>query len=113
VSPPNGGFRLHIAPEEIAVAGADRASMMYAFDYLFAALAREGQVACGVVEDYPRFAVRALQIDLGRQIECADKILEILDFAAAFRYNWLHLYCEGGLRFDRHPAFSDPDERLL
>ncbi len=51
--------------------------------------------------------LRALQLDLGRQMEPVAAIRELTDFAARFGYNALHLYLEAAIRT---PSFPYPDE---
>lgn len=47
--------------------------------------------------------IRALQLDLGRQMETVQTVCDIIDFATRFGYNTLHLYLEGRIRTESFP----------
>ena len=59
------------------------------------------------------YRIRAVQMDLARQMETLDTIRSFIDFIAGSGYNTLHLYLEGRIRTETFPCPSERESYSL
>jgi hexosaminidase len=99
---PAEGYRLEITPEGVRARAADIGGVVYARQTLrqligppafrTAAAERLHPVACGVIEDHPRFAWRGCLLDVARHFRPKYEVLRFVDLLAAHKLNVLHLH---------------------
>lgn len=100
---PAEGFVLEVAPTGARVRGGDAAGVFYGLQALRQLLPAEAfaraqvgdgpwELACGVVEDEPRFAWRGVLLDVARHFRPLDDVLRFVDLLAMHRVNTLHLH---------------------
>jgi hexosaminidase len=86
-------YSLTVGEARIDVAAADAAGASHALHSLASLLRLDrGEVPQMVVRDRPRFAFRGLHMDLARNFQGKDLVLQVLDQMAAYKLNVLHLH---------------------
>ncbi|HOF88976.1 MAG TPA: glycoside hydrolase family 20 zincin-like fold domain-containing protein, partial [Armatimonadota bacterium] len=94
--------------EVITLIGSDEAGLYYGVQTLAQVLDRDGGYPLGAVTDYPALPLRGFQFDLGRQVERMEYALAVCRRMSRLKANTVFLYCENGIRYDRHPGFAAP-----
>ncbi|RDI63536.1 beta-N-acetylhexosaminidase [Nocardia pseudobrasiliensis] len=100
---PAQGYRLEITPEAVTVTAADEAGHAHARQTLrqlagphaFRAAPIEPgphPLACGVIEDAPRFQWRGCLLDVARHFRTKAEVLRFVDLLAVHKLNVLHLH---------------------
>ena len=116
------GYRLEVTPEKIIIRAPEKAGIFYASQTLRQLLPIEifspapvsgitWKVPCVVIEDYPRFSWRGMQLDVGRHFMPADFIKRFIDLLAMHkmnRFHW-HLTDDQGWRVEikKYPRLTE------
>ncbi|MEV4278544.1 beta-N-acetylhexosaminidase [Actinoplanes xinjiangensis] len=115
-------FRLVVTAEHIEVVGGGAAGVFYGVQALLqllpAAALRRGRISSGpwyvgavVVEDAPAFAWRGVMLDVARHFRTKSEVLRVIDQAATYRLNRLHLHLtdDQGWRIEipRYPLLTE------
>jgi len=93
-------YRLHIGKDGIEVTGNDAAGVFYGIQSLLALLPLESFQKTGKeiyvrsidIEDAPRFNMRGLHMDVGRNFQTKETILRVLDLLSFYKINQFLLY---------------------
>lgn len=108
------GYALAIAPNGIAVRGADAEGLGYGLDTLAQILRQEkvDSVPCLNIRDYPSILKRGLMLDISRgKVYTREYLIKVIQRLAKMRYNVFQLYTEHTFAFPSHPEIwegSDP-----
>ncbi len=86
------GYRLHVAPAAVELAGGDEAGLWYGAQTLRQLLPLEAEPAlpCLRIEDGPRFRWRGLHLDVGRHLFSTNFLRKTLDLMAVHKLNRFH-----------------------
>lgn len=105
-------YYLRIAATGILLAGRDSAGLFYAVQTLaqIVRLRRQGggRLPTAEIRDWPELEHRAVMIDVGRQVETMEWLLELIDRMASCKKNMFVLYFEDKFMWKRHPGLSHP-----
>ncbi len=98
------GYQLHIRPQGIDIRG-DAAGVFYAFATLTQLIAQYGTaLPCLSVEDWPRFGVRGVMLDISRtKVPRLETLYAWIDALADLKINHLQLYLEDAFAYRGHP----------
>lgn len=96
------GYQLSITSEKISISSASAAGLFYGvqtlIQILFYALvssqSRDQHLAVQTVEisDFPRFEWRGVMLDVARHFFTVDEVKKLIDYAALYKMNRLHLH---------------------
>ncbi len=90
----DGGYRLTIDPDGIAVTGKNEGGVFYGLISLMQMIEKSGpntyQIPCGIIEDYPQFQYRGMHLDCARHFFDVDFIKEYIDYMAMYKMNTFH-----------------------
>ena len=114
-------YRLEITPEHIRIGGCTYGGAFNGVQTLLrllppAVYARQGlasgtEVACGVIEDAPRFAYRGMMLDVARTWVGPAGVMRYIDLLACHNINKLHLHLsdDEGWRIEirSHPELAE------
>ena len=109
-----GGYRLTIQPGRIELIGASAAACFHGLQTLSQLTSQAaGQVACGVVEDWPTFATRGLLHDVTRgKVPTLATLKMLVDRLSLLKINQLQLYIEHAFVFSFDPSICRADDGL-
>jgi len=97
-------YSLQVTADGVTIVGGDRAGAFYGLQTLAGLVPATGSKIplATVVYDAPRYAYRGVQIDLARNFHSMAEILKVIDQAAAYKLNSLHLHLsdDEGWRLD-------------
>jgi len=87
-------YTLKVSAEGVTIIGGDRAGAFYGLQTLAGLVPASGTKIplATVAYDAPRYPYRGVQIDLARNFHSAGEILKVIDQAAAYKLNSLHLH---------------------
>jgi hexosaminidase len=87
-------YRLAVAADAVTIVGGDASGAFYGLQTLAGLVpASGGKIPLTTVAyDSPRYAYRGVQIDLARNFHSSAEILKVIDQAAAYKLNNLHLH---------------------
>ena len=88
---PAEGYTLSLTCEAWTLRAGDEAGAFWAVQSL-TQLVRDGQVPVVEIADHPAYPVRAVMLDLSRFFLGPDSIKKVIDLAAAYKLNTLHLH---------------------
>jgi hexosaminidase len=96
----NEGYELSVQPTIITISASAPAGLFYGIQSLktlipaaaYAQVQKEVQIPCVEVKDEPRFAYRAVALDVARNFETKQQVLKLLDIMALYKLNVLHLH---------------------
>jgi len=100
------GYRLEITPQGISLKGHDAAGVFYGVCTLNQLLtqAKEHNLPCLVVEDWPDFPARGVMLDISRsKVPQMQTLYDLVDRLAAWKINQLQLYTEHTFAYRNHP----------
>ncbi len=96
----------------VLLAGADSAGLFYAVQTLAQILRLRRSAGPAVprvaIRDWPALPLRAVMIDIARQVERADWMEQFVRRLAAYKKNMFVLYFEDKFRWGKHPRLSHP-----
>ncbi len=89
-----GAYRMTIGRKDVSIRANGYAGAFYAVQSLLQLRAsdEEGRIACGRIEDAPRYAHRGLMFDVVRHFRSKAFVLKQLDLMAQLKMNRLHLH---------------------
>ncbi|OHX64898.1 family 20 glycosylhydrolase [Flammeovirga pacifica] len=96
VNVPNSeeGYVLNITSEDISIQGTDK-GIVYGIQSLRALLPLKGEsttIKSALIKDYPRFGYRGFMIDVARNFQTKETILNLLDVMGFYKMNTLHFH---------------------
>lgn len=104
------GYCLHIYNDHIKVAYSDEDGKYYGLQTL-AYLTSHDMLQCGVIEDYPKFAHRGVQLDVARYFLSIEELKHFITLMSNLKLNVLHLHLndEQGWRIaiDKFPKLTE------
>jgi hexosaminidase len=91
----DGGYTLHVTPQEVSIKAKDENGIFYAVQTLrksVPAVAKGCDVSLPavVIKDYPRFAYRGMHLDCGRHFFPASFVKKYIDLIAMHNMNYFH-----------------------
>ncbi len=93
---PEEGYRiLYKEPLETVVSASSRAGMLYGLATVLQSLRQEGDslvLPLAEVVDAPRFAYRGQMLDVGRNFQSKEAVMQLLDLMALFKLNTFHFH---------------------
>ena len=100
---PPAGYRLTIEPTGCLIEFGDAAGLFYA-SLTLATLRRthQGDIPCGVIDDFPRFEWRGQHLDCARHFYGVEFILDLLDLMALMKLNRFHWHFADDEAFRLH-----------
>ncbi len=105
-------YYLRIDETGILLAARDSVGLFYAVQTLtqIVRLRRQGghRIPAVEIRDWPALEHRGVMIDVGRQVERVDWLVELIEQMAAYKKNMFVLYFEDKFRWKRHPGLSHP-----
>ncbi len=98
------GYQLHIRPQAIDIRG-DAPGVFYAFCTLTQLIAQYGgDLPCLSIEDWPRFGVRGVMLDISRsKVPKLETLYHWIDALADLKINHVQLYLENAFAYRAHP----------
>jgi hexosaminidase len=99
------GYRLRIAPKEIALVGADAPGLFHAVTTLGQVLRQcDGPVPLGEIVDSPDFPVRGVMLDISRdKVPTMETLFSLVDLLSSLKINHVELYTEHTFAYSAHP----------
>lgn len=89
----DGWYRISVCGEASSIEYSGKAGRLYAKQTLSQLLSRsDGQLPNMVIEDYPDLQYRGLMIDVARNFTSKRDMLRLIDLAARYKVNYLHLH---------------------
>lgn len=102
------GYLLRVTGDGVLLAGHDATGLFRAVQTLLK-LADAGAVPGVEIRDWPATAVRAVMVDVGRQVETVDWLEGLIGRLAAYGVNLFVLYLEDKFRWRSHPGLAHPE----
>jgi len=98
-------YRLVIGKDDIEITSATDAGAYYAVQTLIDLVRLGGrELPCGVIDDSPTFARRAVYRDCGRgKVPKVETVKQLIEWLAHWKINELQLYIENAFTFAKHP----------
>jgi hypothetical protein len=106
------GYRLKIAPEEIAITGADAPGVFYGVQTLLQLIKADarGRLVAPVasIEDWPNLELRFLHWDTKNHQDRPETLKRYLDWAARFKVNMIGFELEDKFEYPSNPEIAAP-----
>lgn len=98
------GYRLHVRPEGVEVAGSDPAGVFYGVCTLIQLLRQFGaELPCLLIRDWPDLAARGVMLDVSRdKVPTLPTLYQLVDLLASLKLNQLQLYMEHTFAYPAH-----------
>ncbi len=93
-------YRLEVQPGQVTIAAGSRSGIFYGIQSLLTMIPGEAwskpqpavQLPAVSIKDKPRFGLRALMVDIGRNFQTKEEMKRLLDLMGLYKLNTLHLH---------------------
>jgi hypothetical protein len=105
------GYRLIITADGIEIIAASCRGLYYGVQTLRQIIdqsRRQGFVPCLTIEDAPLLPIRAIMLDIGRQVEKVAYVKDLMRRFSQYKINMVCLYIENKVRYRTHPLLAHP-----
>ncbi|MCK4746161.1 MAG: glycoside hydrolase, partial [Bacteroidales bacterium] len=107
------GYTLEISGEQIAIAGKDRAGLLYGFMTLEQLMEDAGEQGVPLplcsIQDCPLLSYRAIHLDMKHHLEKTEYYYKLMDKLAHYKVNAIIAEVEDKLGYQRQPVVASED----